>query len=185
MTQNPVTVIQDFVTGINLLAVGDLLNMLGIVILIYAFYKNKGFNNILLKRGHLLIIISASLLIAFTAVILFLASYPSSFPYSLFVYNDIIGVFGSVSISILLIALLGMLTMYYRRTKNPNTLYIIAGFSTLFLESTFSLTVFVLGNYFNVFPLEWAAPSTVAENLIPLIAYLLFLLALIRARVRE
>jgi hypothetical protein len=178
------SVMPDPTIPITITFIGNIFNILAIVIIVYAFYLNKNFNQVVLKRSHLLIIISATLVASLAMGIISYNSYFYTEYYPdwirLVLVYEAIEVFGWMAISIPLIVLLVMLIKYYIRTKNTNTLFIITGFSAILLVYTFpGMLLFV--NIVNAFQWNGIAYSTI-NGLIALIAYLSFLVVLIRTR---
>jgi hypothetical protein len=165
-------------TNTSVSLISYLLNILAIVVIVYAFYQNKNYNQIVLKRSHWLIIILASLLTSWLLIIYIAQTvWAGNWNDLVNVHNLLRGVTMLV-IPIPLIALLVMLTKYYRRTKNTNTLFIISGFSAIFLIYAFP-GVFLASFIVSVFSWDFLP---IAQGLIALIAYLSFLIALIRTR---
>jgi hypothetical protein len=171
----------------------DLIEFSAITVLIYAFIQNGTFNQIKITKWQLVIICLSALIAILIMIInpielvdlLFGAAYESLSNYVLAEQ------FGHLVISVPLVILLYNLIKYYRKSKNAKALWTITGFSCmLFLYASPGMILvswvanaLCLNSSLNFE--DYNNVYIILNSSITLIAYLSFLMVLIRTRVSK
>jgi hypothetical protein len=153
---------------------------IGVVLILFAFYNNYKYNNILIKKMNLAIFITSTISIGL--VVAFWLNLDRWWWGMASIYDFVF--YFSFTVTIFpLIFLLFVLIKFYLKSRNSNTMFIIAGFSFLFLEYTLPgilLTFYSVGYLFGDY-----IYSLLTLELISFLANISFLIVLVKTRVRK